>query len=220
MLPEIAYQKFIVKINKNAQTDNISCDKGRFVLLYNENQNKIIEQILEDKSDDDLRYIEKLLVSNAELLSSDFKFNSQLFKLPTNFFDHSTLFGYATCEVCEEPQKIDLFEIKADNENFILSDEHNRPSFNWREAPYYFSENKVKVFTDNFTFTKLLLTYYRYPTQISLQNSEDPESDFTDTQIELDDKIVDRIISLAASDFELNNNNQKFQADIVRAKQK
>ena len=46
-----AYQNFIIKINENATTDNLSCDKGRFVVLFlkflefslvdGDNQNKV-----------------------------------------------------------------------------------------------------------------------------------------------------------------------------------
>lgn len=39
-----AYQNFIIKINENATTDNLSCDKGgRFVVLFNSEQNRLIE---------------------------------------------------------------------------------------------------------------------------------------------------------------------------------
>jgi hypothetical protein len=42
MIANIAYQKFIIKINKNATTDSISCDKGKFAVI-NESQNKFME---------------------------------------------------------------------------------------------------------------------------------------------------------------------------------
>ena len=42
----------------------------------------------------------------------------------------------------------------------------------------------------------------------------------TELNPEFDDKFVDRIISVAAGEFELNNDNQKAQFDIQMAKQK
>lgn len=218
MSPETAYQKFIVKINKNAQTNNISCDRGRFVLIYNESQNKEVEYILEKRNEDDIRYVQKLLVSSP-IKPKEEKESYTTFELPSNFFDHSTLTGTATKDCCEK-QVLDMYEIKSENENMVMFDNHNRPSFEWREAPYYFTDNKVKAFRSDFKYDNLNLTYYRYPVQISLQDEDNPESHFTSQQIELDDKITDRIISRAASEFELNNNNPKYQADLQRSQLK
>lgn len=214
---EKAYEKFIIKINKNAQTNNISCSRGKFVLIYNENQNKEIEYILEEKrKEDDIRYIQKLL-STSKIVPNKKEKRYTLFELPTNFFDLSTILGVASKDCCKE-EVLELYEIKSEDENSFMFDEFNKPSFEFREAPYYLSSGKIKVFKLDFEYDNLHLTYYRYPTQISLESEDNPESQFSNTQIELDEKIVDRIISRCASDFELNNNNSKFQADDQRAK--
>ena len=58
---------------------------------------------------------------------------------------------------------------------------------------------------------RLFLSYYRYPLQIQLIDEEDPESPFDENfPIEFDDKFTDRIISMAVSEFEINNSNDKF----------
>jgi hypothetical protein len=219
MLPEIAYQKFIIKINKNAQTNNIACDKGRFVLIYNESQNKEIEYILEKRANDSIRYIQKLLVPSKLLKSKKKDKSFDLFTLPEDFFDFSTLFGMATKECCKEVS-LDMYEIKSENENLVTFDEFQKPSFEFREAPYYISQDSIKVFKDDFEYNGLHLTYYRYPKQISLKNPENPESNFSKQEIELDDKIVDRIISRASAEFEMNNSNPKYQVDLQRTIQK
>lgn len=218
MTPEKAYEKFIVKINKNAQTNNISCDRGRFVLIYNESQNKEIETILEKRNEDDIRYIEKLLQPKT-LSPAEKKDNYTTFKLADDYFDHSTVRGIASKDCCKE-QVLDMHEIKSENENLVLFDDHNKPSFEWRETPYYISDGHIKAFKSDFEFDNLIHTYYRYPVQISLKNEDDPESKFINTNIELDDKITDRILSRAASEFELNNNNPKYQADLQRSQLK
>ena len=61
---ELAYEKFQVKFNDNYETSKVSVDRGRFVLLANEAQNKLIENILDKKSNDEIRYIQKILVKD------------------------------------------------------------------------------------------------------------------------------------------------------------
>ncbi len=219
MTAEKAYRKFIVKINKNAQTNNISCDKGRFVLIYNESQNKEVEHILEKRDSDDIRYVQKLLVKSAKLENPKKFDNYEHFKFKDNYFDHSTLSGTASSDCCKA-QSMDMYEKKSENENFYITDDHDKPHFGFREAPYYISEDGIVAFKDNFTYDSLQHTYYRYPLQISLENPDNPESNFSETNIELDDKITDRILSRAAAEFEMNNANPKFQVDLQRTIQK
>lgn len=215
-----AYQKFIIKINKNATTDSIACDKGKFVVIINEAQNKFQEFILDKKGDDEIRYIQHLLVEDHLISESNPHKDSQDFALPKDYFDLSNVSAEATKETCSK-QKIDLFEIKNDDKNNILSDEFNNPSFKYREAPYNLSSNKVKVYKTDFTVDQITLSYYRYATQIELQTPNNPESDFkATTNLEWDNKTADRIISLAASEFELNNGSDKYQANKMNAAQK
>lgn len=215
-----AYQKFTIKINKNATTDSISCDKGRFAIILNESQNKFQEFILDKKGDDEIRYIQHLLVEDYLISSSNPQKDSQDFPLPKNYFDISSVHAESTKGNCTK-QKIDLFEIKNDDRNNILSDEFNKPSFKYREAPYNLTSNKIKVYKEDFEIENLVLSYYRYAKQVELQDSEDPESDFKNTSLlEWEDKIADRIISLTASEFELNNGSEKYQANKLNSAQK
>jgi hypothetical protein len=220
MTVDIAYQKFIIKINKNATTDSISCDKGKFAVIINESQNKFIEFLLDKKYEDDIRYIQHLLVEDNLISNSKTLKVSQSFALPENYFDLSNAYAEATKGECKN-KKIDLFEIKSDDKNAILRDEFNSPSFKYREAPYTLSSNSIRVYTEDFIVNSLLLSYYRKPLQIRLLNPNDPESVFDpSTYLDWDDKAADRVISLAASEFELNNGADKYQANKMNAAQK
>jgi hypothetical protein len=213
MNPNKIYESFIVKANGNSVTDNVSVDKGRFIKLFNEAHNKFIEWILDKKNEDDIRYLQPLLVP-GKLTKSDSHSNHQLFQLPKNFFDLGTVYAIASGGCCENV-RVDLMEIKVENENLILSDSATEPSIDYREAPYYLQNNSVKVFTKDFKVNSIGISYYKYPTQIELIDEEDPESDFknADADLELDDKAIDRVISIAVSDFDLNTSNPKAQAD-------
>ena len=66
----------------------------------------------------------------------------------------------------------------------------------------------------------MILSYYRYPSQISLKNPENPESEFSNNDPEFDDKFVNRVIALCVSQFLLNNGDARYQAEKVNAAQK
>lgn len=213
MKAEQAYTKLQLKVNESYGNSKMSVDKGRAVLIINESMNKIIEQILDRKQDDEIRYLQKILVKDFELKDKTQTEFTDKFKLPENYFDFSSAYSKASTSNCKG-EKIDLFEIKDDDTNAILSDEFNSPSFEHREAPFTFSEDRIVLFKKDFTHNSVLLSYYRYPKQLKLINEDDPESDFTpDSEIEFDDKLTDRIITMAASEFKLQNNDPTYQVN-------
>lgn len=214
------YENFIIKINESATTDKLSCDKGRFVVLFNNEQNRLIESFLDRRFEDDIRYIQKILVDDHKISSSTNHLDHQDFQLPTNYFDFSNAYALATKDSCSGA-KIDLFEIKDENRNNILTDEFSKPSFKFREAPFSIASDKIKVYTQkDFKVNDLILSYYRYPVQIGLQNPENPEGEFNGNNPEFDDKFVNRVIALCASSFYLNTDDAKYQAEKVNAAQK
>lgn len=220
MTVEKTFQKYLEKVEKNGINDNIATDRGKFVNLYNEHQNRYIEWLLDRKGDDDVRYIQKLLIPDKKINPEGKTPEFFKFKLPLNYFDFSNVYAKASKGECKL-QKLDLFEIKEENKNLILQDEFNNPSFFYRESPFTINSEALNVFYTDFTIDNIYLSYYRYPKQISLISPDDPESKFDETKgIEFDDKLVDRIITLCAGGFSLNNNDPIFQAEKAEAAQK
>ena len=214
-----AYETFIIKVNENATTDNVGCDKGRFAVYYNINQNRLLESTLDRRGEDEIRYVQRLLVDDLKITSSSSHLDHQDFELPKNYFDFSNIYALASKGICKR-KKIDLYEIKDENRNQILSDELSAPSFKFREAPFTIASDKIKVYTnDDFAVENVILSYYRYPQQITLADEFNPESDFN-TDPEMDDKFVNRVIDLAVSDFFLSQNDPKYQAGKINAAQK
>ena len=81
-----AYLKFLEKVNKNYTNDNISVDVGRFVSLFNTKQIRFLEYVLEKRNEDDIRYVQKMLVKDESLEIFRKKKNHCDFKLPSNLF--------------------------------------------------------------------------------------------------------------------------------------
>lgn len=217
MLVEQAYTKFQIKVDENFETSKVAVDRGRFVIIFNEAQNKMVENILDRKSNDEIRYIQKLLQKDFKILKNSSKETADYFKLPDNYFDFSSAYTKATKKDCQL-QKIHLHEIKDDDSIEIMSDEFNKPSFLAREAPFTFSSDNLLAFKEDFTHKELYLSYYRYPTQIALIDEDNPESQFDETKkIDFDDKFTDRIISMAVSEMKINSSDSSFQINKQQA---
>lgn len=218
MLIEQSYLKFKQKVEKNVTNDSISTSRGNFVLLYNETQNKFIEAHLQQRGVDDVRYIQNFLILDKKIPYSSKLYDHYNFKLPADYLDLADVRALASTSNCSNTE-LNLFEIQTENLNAILQDEFNKPSFKWREAPYTVNSNTVSIYTDgNFTVDNILLNYYRYPNQIKLIDPQNPESRFDETsKIEWDDKSLDRIISLSAGEFDMNEMNQRLQVQNLRA---
>ena len=214
---EQAFIKFQIKINETYESSKIGIDRGRFVILYNEDQNKIVEFILNRKNTDDYTYIQNILVPDKKLTRLTTTNDADVFEMPEDLLNFSSAYSTATKGNCKNV-KINLFDIKDDNKTEVLQDEFNSPSFLAREAPMSMANNKLYLYKDDFIHENLFLSYYRYPKQIQLLDPDNPESNF-DPSInpEFDDLLLDRILSMAASEFEANSENPKFQVDRLRA---
>jgi hypothetical protein len=219
MTTEQAFIKFQIKVNETFESSKIGIDRGRFIVIFNEAQNKMVEFILNKKGTDDYTYIQSILVPNKKIKRETSTDYADVFKIPQDFFNFSSAYSKASNKNCKGI-KINLFDIKDDNKTEILQDEFNKPSFIAREAPFSMAADNIYAYKENFTHDDLFLTYYRYPLQIRLVVEDDPESYFDNTvNPEFDDLFTDRILSMAASEFEVNVENPKYQIDRLRATQ-
>lgn len=213
------YDRFILKAEKNSVNDGISTDKRRFVELYNEYQIRYLEYIYDKKNEDDFRYIESLLVKNKKLIDSKVDTEMTSFELPKNYFDFSSAYALGSKGSCLN-KKIDLFyEIKDIERNFYVADEFTKPSFEYREAPYMIGGGDVNVFHGDMSINSLILSFYRYPHSLRLQNPDNPESEFDDNiELDFDEKSINKIVTAAVSGFDINNNSERWQINNVFAK--
>lgn len=214
------YEKTLLLLDAVA-TESIAIDKGSFCYYFNTSQNQIIEFFIASKTDENIRYIQKILTT-VDIPSSTKTYELyQDFKLPENYFEFSSVQAVASNDVCKNV-KFDLYEIKNQNKDIILSDEYNKPSFLYREAPFYIGNNSVNVYVDEtFELNKIILDYYRYPTQVKLIDPDNFESQFDESSpCEFDDKLVNRIISTTVSNIQLGIKDGTFSINREKAIQK
>lgn len=214
---EEAYQKTLLKVEKNITNDNSSLDRGRWVLIFNEAQNKFIESHLQNRGVDDIRYIERFLIldKNIPYISKTEDFYN--FSLPNNYLDLASVRAVISTNSCKN-QIAFLTEVIAENLNEKLQDEYYKPSFKWRESIFTVNSNTISVYTlGDFSVDKILLSYYRYPNQARLLDIDNPDSKLDNTiELEWDDKALDRIISIIATEFDINESDQRFQLQTIR----
>lgn len=211
---EQAYEKYLLKTEKNATNDGIATNRERFCLLFNESQNKFLTANLQQRGVDDIRVIQKFLILDESISSTSQTLDHFNFPLPKRFFDLADVRAKANKGNCLD--FINLFELQTENLNEIMQDEYNKPSFEWRESFYTINSDNLSVYVDNFQISEILLNYYRYPNQIESIS----ESAFNESKtIEWDDEPLNIILSITAGESDLNQNNPRFQLQNARAKQ-
>lgn len=209
MTPNEIYLSVITKLNKNLGTDNITVDKPRVVLAFNENQIRRVSLLLERKNDDSLREIQQLLTQNEKLTKLDTENDRVIFELPDNYFEISSSYVKAEKGSCKN-KNLFLWEIKDPNYNQVLSNSHLKPSFEYEEVPYIVSNGKLVVFKDDtFNIDDAYLSYYRYPQKIDIAGSINIDNVVSsDVSPELDDRFVNKVIAMTVEDFQRNNQDQ------------
>ena len=210
---ETVYIKLVQKVNENFTNDNIAIDKSRAWLHINEAQNKWVEWNLQKRNDDSLRNLQAILVDDKLLKFKNTHLQHSNYKLPENYFDFSNLTVFAEKEKCKDKKLLPI-EIKDDNKHLLEADFNNQPSFEYRETFYNLSEGNVKIYFSDFDISKVYLSYYRYPKEIDfagyIKSTGLPS---VASNPEWDSKIMDRIISIAAKDFNAIMGRQTYDID-------
>lgn len=220
MRAETVYQKLKEKANKNMTNGSVGLDRGRAVFLFNEEQNKFIEWTIQKKNNTSIHDIQ-ILLDTVPLKQKTSGSNYTTYELPDNFFSYVSLEVKGTKGSCG-PAPLQCIPLKPEDDNEVLFDENNKPSFEYREVPYTIEDNSIKIYKDDFTIHSVKLKFYRYPKQFDLQGyiTEDNTTS-TNSDPEFDDKIVDRIISMCVTAFDINNENlNKIQMDVNRVNSK
>ena len=190
-----AYLRSLQKNEQNLANGGIKLDPGRFVLLFNEAQDRLIRYYLNRKDDETIRSIQTLLV-----------YWKSLNKINHIDDPESTSFGL--------PDVV-MWEAKNENVHELLGDDNNKPSFDYRETFYTIGDGKVVVYEDGFLTDEVRMTYYRNPVRVDLAgyiNAAGERS--TDIDPELPDPLVEEILDMVAKQFNLNENElQRYRFD-------
>jgi len=211
---EQEYIQFVNLVDRNATNNNVNIDKPRFIILYNDYQNRFVQWILEKRNEDAIRYVAPLLQTNKKLSKDSVEKTYTTYKLPKDYFDFANLSVFAKKGACKN-ERLYTFEVKSEDVEELLADVDNRPSFEARETFYYTGDKKINIFKQNFEINEALLTYYRYPKQVDISGYTRLDgSSSQNINSEWDDRISSRILNAMAVGFSaINSQLDKYQLD-------
>jgi hypothetical protein len=204
-------------VNRSNTNDNISLDNIRAINLLNQAQLKYLKERIENKSDENIRRVQVFLKS-SDLKSPKKRGDRVSFTLPSDYFEFSNVVPTGEKDKCKS--KLLAWEAKSENINLLLEDENSKPSFYWGECFFTISNNTILFYTDGFDIPNIEMIYYRKPKKIDIEGYINIDGSQSKTSNpEWDDYSANRIIEIAAKDFNLNVDNlQRFQADNMRIK--
>lgn len=207
------YKKFLLKVNKNDTNTNIKINKGEFVLMFNEQALKWLNDTINTKEDvEEINNIQELLNVDEELKRVKDTSISSIFKLPDDFFDDVTSFSLASKDTCNKVRIINWIR-KPKDINILLINENENPSFEYRETLATLNNNNLIVYRNQFQIDAAFLTYYRQPIAIDLAGytrfngsaSTDIDSDLYDKNV---DQIIDRTVLQVWKNYDSTENAQ------------
>ena len=207
-----AYIQFLNLVNRNATNNRTSVDKPRFVMLFNDIQNRYVVWNLEKRNEDSIRNVQALLIKNTPLTLVENKDNYSRFTLPENYFEFANLTAKAKTDCCEADDML-LFEVKSEDVEEKLVDTNHQPSFEYRETFYHLGDNSIVVYKKDFTIEAVKLTYYRYPVQVDIEGIVRPDQTTSgNVDPEFDDKVVGIILLTMAKEFAaINSETAEYQ---------
>ena len=206
--PQVVYLKFLQKINKNSTQFYIACDKGRFVLIFNEVKNRWVETNLKGKDSiliDNLRET----IKNVNLLSPPTIEKDYVeFPVPEDFYEHILTKCVCKKENCEG--LVYSREVKNQNKNILEFDENQRPDFDYEWTFNSVQGGNIRIYKRDFSIEEAELEYYSaipdfdMAGYINVLNQPSVDNPITI----ISDQYVDQIISLAAKEFMLDYESQ------------
>lgn len=199
---EEAYNKAKLKANKNLGSNEASLDKARFVLLFNEVYPRYILSTIEEGNDERIREVSEFLKNTSLSLDSK-KEDRYSYKLPSDYLEFSSARAKAKTSKCSND--LSLWEIKDKNYSQILSDEYNKPSFEYGESPFTIADNKINVFIDNFEVTEVVMSYYKLPKKIDIAGYVKDGKATVNIDPEGSDRIVNKVINMVVLEHARNN---------------
>jgi len=200
------FSKFLIKINKNNTGANRTCDRARFVVIFNESKNRWVDEALKDKNSILVDRIQQLL-KTKEIINPvvydeyvDFDFTEDFYE----FVDARCLAQKSECK-----QVLRLREIKNQNKQVLYFDDASSPSFEFEWSFLTIQENKIRVYRKDFDILSLTIEYYRFLENIDITGYTKLDgSPSTDIPIDLSEQYVDQIINRAAEEFMRDYENQ------------
>jgi hypothetical protein len=195
------YKKFLLKVNKNDTNGNVKVPKSQFVLIFNEQKRKFLEEFLKkEESSDYIEDFEELLVPDEVLEKiSDYTLKTD-FKLPSDFLKRTSSYAVASKGDCKN-RVLYTWPTKPKDINVLLQNSNQNPSFEYQETLVVLNSGKASVYKTDFTIDEFYLTYYREPKDLDIEGYTHIDgTPSTNIDIGLSDILTELIIDRAVTE--------------------
>lgn len=109
-------------------------------------------------------------------------------------------------------QELDCFEQETDDYNNVLRSPFADPNFEWREAPFRISENKIFISYNDFKIHNIVLDYIRYPKNVDIAGYKKFDGTTSeDVNCELPEYLHYEIVDQAVLEFDIWLRNPEYQ---------
>lgn len=210
MSSEDLYYHFQLILNKNASLKNVNITRPNFVILYNREALRWLENYIKlNSSTQSVHNVHQFLVTDQKLSESEVSESYYLYDLPEDYFEFSTSKSLANKDKCS--RFIYNYLEKPKDLNTLLDDGLSGPSFEFEESLCNISKNKLQVFVDDYKINSTYLSYYKKPQKIDLSGytniNDGSYSQTIDT--DLDERYQTQIIDLTVLEVmrQFENNN-------------
>lgn len=204
--PNTVYFKFLQKVNKNATQFNISCDKSRFVLIFNEAKNRWVETNLKGKDSIIIDNLRETIRQTPPLLTPSVSTDDYVeYPVPDDYYEH--ILTKTTCKKDGCKGTVYSREVKNQNKNILEFDANQKPDFDYEWTFNSIQGGNLRVYkTKDFEVLESVMEYYSAIPDFDIAGYANFDGTASkDAPIEIiSDQYVDQIISLAAKEFMLD----------------
>ncbi len=225
MTPLETYKQFLLRINKNDTNKNINVPRGEFVLLFNEQRLKWLDDIVKDKvSTDEIEDIAELYKPDTELTLATTNPLFSEFTLPTDYFRRTSVYCLASKGECTNNVMV-AWDFKPKNKDFNIQNSNEDPSFEYQETKYSIKGATIVLYKKDFNIDKVFLSYYSQPIALDIagykrldgSTSVDQATDLVDINV---GEVLDRCAAVVLGRYQNVEGFQLAAAEVAKSKQK
>lgn len=200
--PQEIYVQFLIKINKNATGSGVTCDRSKFVLIFNECKNRWVETHLKSKDSILIDSIQEV-IKPEKFLNGTVTDTYVEYPLTNDFYE--LIGGSCKAQKGECKGKVYIREIKNQDKWLLEFDEFSKPDFDYEWTFCTIQGNSIRVYKDEFDVLETNIEYYSVISDIDIEGYIKIDGTAsTNVPINLSKQYVDQIVNLAAEEFERN----------------
>ena len=161
MTAQEVYYQFHLLFNKNNESKEVNIPVENFIILYNrEAEIWLRDYIKVNKVDSEILKIAELIRSEYRVKELSSNNDRVVYEIPKDLFD---IIPGTIKSITKKPCSGIIYNtvFKIENISIVLADKFLRPSINWERGVATLSDNKLFIYTRDFTIDNTVISYYK-----------------------------------------------------------